>query len=94
MIPEVGHFLLWLALGGAIVLAIVPMAGALKGREDWMAVARPAANWTFLMVLLSFILLTMAFVQHDFSVQYVASNSNSKLPIYYRISAVWGGHEG
>ena len=94
MIPELGHFLLWLALGGAIVLAIVPMAGALKGREDWMAVARPAANWVFLMVLLSFILLTVAFIQHDFSVQYVASNSNSKLPLHYRISAVWGGHEG
>jgi cytochrome c-type biogenesis protein CcmF len=94
MIPEVGHFLLWMALGTALVLGIVPMVGAARGRADWMAVARPAAGLQFLFVIAAFACLTAAFVLHDFSVLYVASNSNSALPIYYRFSAVWGGHEG
>ena len=94
MIPELGHFLLWLALGVALVLGVVPMAGAARGRADWMALARPAAQLQFLLVALSFACLTVAFVQHDFSVLYVASNSNSALPLHFRIAAVWGGHEG
>ena len=94
MIPEAGHFLLWLALGVALVLAGVPMAGAARSRPDWMAVARPAAAWLFAFVALSFVCLSAAFVGNDFSVLYVASNSNSELPLQYRIAAVWGGHEG
>jgi cytochrome c-type biogenesis protein CcmF len=94
MIPELGHFLLWLALGTALVLGTVPMAGAARGRTDWMAVARPAAALLCLFVVAAFACLTASFVNHDFSVLYVASNSNSALPIYYRLSAVWGGHEG
>ena len=94
MIPELGHFLLWLALGVALVLASVPLAGAARARPDWMAVARPAAVWLFAFVALSFVCLTAAFVGNDFSVLYVASNSNSALPLPYRIAAVWGGHEG
>ena len=62
MIPELGHFLLWLALGVALVLASVPLAGAARARPDWMAVARPAAVWLFAFVALSFVCLTAAFV--------------------------------
>ena len=94
MIPEIGHFLLWLALGVALTLGVVPLAGAQRGRADWMALARPASAVLFVLVVLSFACLTVAFVQHDFSVLYVASNSNSALPLPFRIAAVWGGHEG
>ena len=94
MIPEIGHFLLWLALGVALTLGVVPLAGAQRGRADWMALARPASAVLFVLVVLSFACLTVAFVQHDFSVLYVASNSNSGLPLPFRIAAVWGGHEG
>lgn len=94
MIPEIGHFLLWLALGVAFILGVVPMAGAARGRDDWMAIARPATYALFALVLGAFVCLTASFVLHDFSVLYVASNSNSALPLQYRIAGVWGGHEG
>jgi cytochrome c-type biogenesis protein CcmF len=94
LIPEFGHFLLWLSFGVALVLGTLPMLGAARGRGDWMALARPLSITLFTLVFGSFILLTLAFVQHDFSVLYVASNSNSALPLHYRITAVWGGHEG
>ena len=94
MIPELGHFALWLACGVAVVLGLVPLVGAARGREDWMAIARPACYVLFGLVSLAFGCLTAAFVQHDFSVAYVATNSNSALPLQYRIAGVWGGHEG
>ena len=94
MIPEIGHFLLWMACAVSVVLGTVPMLGAARGRGDWMALARPLSLSLFGLVALSFGFLTLAFVQHDFSVLYVASNSNSALPLQYRITAVWGGHEG
>jgi cytochrome c-type biogenesis protein CcmF len=94
MIPELGHFALWLAFGLAGVLASVPLVGATRGRADWMALARPAATGVFVLVALAYACLTAAFVQHDFSVLYVASHSNSALPLPYRIAGVWGGHEG
>ena len=94
MIPELGHIILLLALGVALVQGVVPLAGAQRGRHDWIALARPTAYLQFLLVVLSFICLTASFVRHDFSVLYVASNSNSALPLPYRIAAVWGGHEG
>jgi cytochrome c-type biogenesis protein CcmF len=94
MIPELGHFALWLALGLALVLGVVPLAGAQTGRAHWMALARPGATVLFALVLLSFVTLTSAFVDNDFSVLYVAQHSNSALPLAYRIAGVWGGHEG
>ena len=94
MIPEIGHFLLWLALGVASILGVVPMMGAARWRDDWMAIARPATYVLFVLVLGAFVCLTASFVLHDFSVLYVASNSNSALPLQYRIAGVWGGHEG
>ncbi len=86
--------MLWLALGVSVVLSVVPLWGAQTGRSELMAVARPASLLLFVLVLISFLCLTAAFVQHDFSVQYVAANSNSALPLQFRIAAVWGGHEG
>ncbi len=94
MIPEIGHLALWLALGVAMVLGCVPMLGAARGRSDWMALARPAAGMLLALTLLAYVCLTISFIQSDFSVMYVAVNSNTHLPLPYRIAAVWGGHEG
>ncbi|MCE9659142.1 MAG: heme lyase CcmF/NrfE family subunit [Burkholderiales bacterium] len=94
MIPELGHFLLWLALGVSAVLGAMPLAGAARNRADWMALARPAAAILFALVALAFVCLALAFVGNDFSVLYVATNSNRSLPTHYRFAAVWGGHEG
>jgi cytochrome c-type biogenesis protein CcmF len=94
MIPELGHFALILALSVSIVQAIVPGMGLLAGRRDWMSVAKPAAMIQFILVLIAYGALTYAFVTHDFSVLYVANTSNSELPLIYRVSGVWGAHEG
>jgi len=94
MIPELGHFLLWLSLGAALVLGTLPLVGAHRDRADWMALARPSSAILFTLIAGAYALLTVSFVQHDFSVLYVATNSNSALPLEFRIAAVWGGHEG
>ena len=94
MIPEIGHFMLWLALGVSLVLGVVPLVGAQRGRGDWMAVARPSARALFVLVTISFICLITSFVRNDFSVLNVATNSNSALPLEFRIAASWGSHEG
>jgi len=92
--PELGQFALALALVIAVVQGIVPLAGAARGRNAWMNVARPAAQGQFVFVAVAFACLTYSFVNNDFSVAYVASNSNTALPLEYRIAGVWGGHEG
>lgn len=94
MITELGHFALILALGVAIVQAIVPLVGAQKGWTNWMAVAVPAATVQFLLVAFSFGALTYAFVTSDFSLQVVTLNSHSAKPMLYKVSGVWGNHEG
>ncbi len=94
ILPELGQVTLILALLVAIVQAALPLAGAQGGKPAWMAVARPAAYAQLLMVLSSYAALTVAFVTQDFSVRYVAENSNSLLPLLYRYTAVWGAHEG
>lgn len=94
MIPELGQFALSLALCVAVAQAVLPLAGAARGDEAWMAIARPAAQAQLALVVIAYGCLTWAFVGNDFSVLYVASNSNSGLPLPYRIAAVWGGHEG
>ena len=94
MIPELGHFAIILALLVAVVQGVLPLLGAHRNDAAWMAVARPAAQAQWLMLLVAFGCLTYAFVANDFSVQYVAEHSNSQLPTVYRIAAVWGGHEG
>ncbi len=94
MIPELGHFALILALILALVQTIVPFVGAQRRLSTWVAVATPAAFGQALFQALAFAALTYAFVVKDFSVLYVAANSNAELPLMYRISAVWGAHEG
>src|SRR5947208_13028151 len=94
MIPELGQFALALALAVALLQAIVPLAGAAGGDAAWIAAARPAAQAQALLVAFAFGCLTYAFVSNDFSVAYVVAHSNSALPLHYRISGVWGGHEG
>jgi cytochrome c-type biogenesis protein CcmF len=94
VLPELGQVALVLALLVAGLQAVLPLAGAQRGIASWMAIARPAAHAQLLLVLTSFVLLTVAFVVQDFSVKYVADNSNSLLPMVYRYTAVWGAHEG
>ena len=94
MIPELGHFALILALCTAIILGVVPLIGSFTGHSGWMAMAKPAAGAHAFLISLSYACLTWAFVSNDFSVLYVANTSNSGLPLVYKISGVWGGHEG
>ncbi|MCY3768156.1 MAG: heme lyase CcmF/NrfE family subunit [Gammaproteobacteria bacterium] len=94
MIPELGHFALVLALVLGLVLAVLPLVGAQRGISTWIALARPAAQSQLLLIAFSYACLTAAFLGSDFSVAYVANHSNSQLPLIYRISGVWGGHEG
>ena len=94
MLPELGQFALILALLVAVVQTVLPALGAHRGRAAWMAIARPAAIAQLAAVFVAFAALTAAFVGQDFSVRYVAENSNSLLPLVYRYTAVWGSHEG
>jgi cytochrome c-type biogenesis protein CcmF len=94
MIPEIGEFALIIALFLSVVLALVPMYGASTANEMWMSYAKPLAMGQFLFVIISFICLGYAFSQDDFSVVYVAQHSNSQMPIQFKLSAIWGGHEG
>lgn len=94
MIPEIGNIALTLALVVSILLAIYPLWGAHRQHQALMATAKPLAVGLFILTLIAYVCLTYSFVNDDFSVAYVAQHSNSKLPIYYKITAVWGGHEG
>ncbi|SDH97906.1 heme lyase CcmF/NrfE family subunit [Lutimaribacter saemankumensis] len=94
MITELGHFALVLAFLVACVQAVVPLIGAHKRWPGWMAVAEPAANAQFLLTAFSFAALTYAFVTSDFSLRLVTLNSHSLKPMIYKISGVWGNHEG
>jgi len=94
MIPELGHFALILALCVAIVQGIFSIAGAQLGIRSWIALSKPAAQCQFIFIAVAFGFLVYSFLENDFSVQYVAMQSNSLLPWQYRIAAVWGGHEG
>ena len=94
MIPELGHFALILALLTSLVLAAAPFAGAMRRDPRWMAVAPNAAAGLFVFHLVAFACLAWAFAANDFSVLYVATNSNVLLPLHFRIAAVWGAHEG
>ena len=94
MVPEIGNIALTLALVLSILLAVYPLWGAHRQHEALMATAKPLAIGLFIFTLIAYVCLTYAFVTDDFSVAYVAQHSNSRLPIYYKITAVWGGHEG
>jgi len=95
MIPELGHFALILAL--AVVLlgqTALPLVGAWRGNTAWISLARPAALINFSLMVVAYGCLTSAFVNNDFSVLLAAEHSNSALPLVYRVTAVWGNHEG
>ena len=94
MLPELGQFALILALLLALAQTLLPTIGAWRGNAALLATARPIVVGQTVFVAIAFALLTQAFLQQDFSVAYVAQNSNSALPWYYRFSAVWGAHEG
>jgi len=94
MIAELGHFCLILALFMAVIQAVLPIFGAYRSISGWIAVAKPSAYAQLLFMLLSYGCLTYSFLIHDFSVAYVANNSNTALPTIYLISGVWGAHEG
>ena len=94
MIPELGQFSLILSLLLALVLGTLPIIGAARRVPAWMALARPVARGQFVFVAAAWLCLAYSFVTSDFSVQNVATNSNSQLPVYYRFAATWGSHEG
>ena len=94
MIPELGNFSLMLALSLALAQGVLPIAGSFTGNRRWMDLARPLAAGIMLFVTFSFGVLVYSFVVNDFSVAYVEANSNSTLPLYYRVAGTWGGHEG
>jgi cytochrome c-type biogenesis protein CcmF len=94
VIPELGQYALVLAVCLALCQAVLPLAGSFSGRHDWMALARPAAAGQFVFVAFAFAILVNAFLHDDFSLLFVAQNSNSALPTGYKFAAVWGGHEG
>ncbi|MFL2764495.1 MAG: heme lyase CcmF/NrfE family subunit [Paracoccaceae bacterium] len=94
MLNEIGHFTLLLAFCVALIQATVPLFGANKGRTDLMAIAESSANLQFALLLASFAALTHAFVTSDFSVKLVVLNSHSLKPMLYKVTGVWGNHEG
>jgi cytochrome c-type biogenesis protein CcmF len=94
MTTELGHFALILAFMVAIFQMIVPLVGAHRGNSAWMAVADPAATTQFLLTAFSFAVLTWAFVNSDFSLNLVTANSHTDKPMLYKITGVWGNHEG
>jgi cytochrome c-type biogenesis protein CcmF len=94
MTVELGHIALIVALCLAIIQAVIPMVGSFSGHTSWMRLGHSMAVGQFVFVALSFACLSAAFVQDDFSVAYVANNSNTLLPLHFKLSAVWGAHEG
>ncbi|MCK9283258.1 MAG: heme lyase CcmF/NrfE family subunit [Rhodocyclaceae bacterium] len=94
MLPEIGHFALILALAIALVQSAGPLSGVILGNRRLAALARPAAAVHALLVFIAFACLTQSFIANDFSVRYVAEHSNTLLPTFYKVTAVWGGHEG
>jgi cytochrome c-type biogenesis protein CcmF len=94
MIPDIGHYALILALVFSIIQGSIPLVGLAKNNEKLLAFATPTARIQSVLIILSFICLDYAFYANDFSVYYVASTSNSHLPLMFRLAAIWGGHEG
>lgn len=94
MMPEIGNGLLCLALGIALLLSVYPLWGVARGDARMMASSRLFAWLLFMSVAGAFLVLVNTFVVNDFTVTYVASNSNTQLPVWYRVAATWGAHEG
>ena len=94
MFPEIGHLALILSLCVCICLAVVPLIGVYRNNTLLMSSSRSLATGSFVFLFVSFLCLVKSFLDDDFSVTYVANHSNTLLPIQYKVSAVWGGHEG
>src|SRR5512145_1085954 len=94
MIPEIGQFALIVALLLAMTQATIPLIGAARGNRSWIALAAPAGQAQFIFLTIAFGCLGYSFITNDFSVLNVATNSNSQLPLHYRLAATWGSHEG
>ena len=94
MIPEIGQFALTIALLLALTQGTLPLIGASRGHQTWIALAVPTGQAQFIFVAIAFGCLAYSFITNDFSVLNVATNSNSQLPLHYRLAATWGSHEG
>src|SRR5215207_3944779 len=94
MIPEIGQFALIIALLLALTQATFPLIGASRGNRAWIALAAPTGQAQFIFVVIAFCCLGYSFITNDFSVLNVFTNSNSQLPLHYRLAATWGSHEG
>ena len=94
MTAEIGLFALILAFISALVQGSLPMIGAYRGNVAWMALARPASIAQLLFIAIAFFALMYGFLVSDFSIENVARNSNSAMPLVYKISSTWGSHEG
>ncbi|KGQ69445.1 c-type cytochrome biogenesis protein CcmF [Chelonobacter oris] len=94
MIAELGNYALALALAVAVLLTLLPAYGCLKNNAVLMSLAKPMTFSLFFCLTFSFVALSYLFAINDFSVQYIVNNSNTNLPLHYRLSAVWGSHEG
>ena len=94
MAPELGVFALILAFCLSVSQGFFGLVGAWRDKPSWMSVARPAVTGQFVFVAAAFACLVYSFVTYDYSVLYVARNSNSHLPLFYRVAALWGAHEG
>jgi cytochrome c-type biogenesis protein CcmF len=94
MTAELGQIALISALLASICLGLFPMLGARYQNKQLMALATPGAIIQLILVAFAYVMLTWAFIEHDFSVEYVALHSNSALPMMYRFTAVWSAHEG
>ena len=94
MIAELGHFALIISLAMALLQSVVPMIGSFKGFNSWMRLGSSLSFGQLFFVVISFVCLTTAFLNDDFSLKYVSQNSNTALPDHYKISAVWAAHEG
>jgi cytochrome c-type biogenesis protein CcmF len=94
MLPELGHFALILALLLSALQAFFGIAGPALGRDRWISAVTPAVAGQFVMVATAVACLIASFIGNDFSVTYIAENSNSALPLFYRVTAMWGAHEG
>jgi cytochrome c-type biogenesis protein CcmF len=94
VVPEIGQFALIIALLLGLTQSILPLIGASRGNRSWIAVAVPAGQAQFIFVAIAFCCLGYSFITNDFSVLNVATNSNSQLPLQYRLAATWGSHEG
>src|SRR5580704_2195051 len=94
MITELGHFALILALFVAMIQSTVPMIGAPRRHVGWMAVGRSCALIGFALTALAMLSLMHAYIVSDFSVINVVENSHTDKPLLYKITGVWGNHEG